>query len=415
MVSLYGVAAVRTLSAGEPLSRVGDAQPSLVVVVEGALEVQLSQNGRELEVATVGKGQCLDTTVAGPEAPACTVLAREPSTVMDLYPAILDLVPPATQLALARAAAAAAAKRFDALVTRHVALAQRGDALVAYARSLDEQARAALLSPGLQEIVAAIPRLPIYAIDLAGKLVDERTHADEIVESIKLNPSLAGLVLKRVNSAAYARPVPIADYYHAFLLLGTNIVYQLVLESGVESVVPDTPESREIQSHSHLVSVLSREVALLGGVPPLVASTIGLLHDVGRTASLLVAQTRPEIAGFVELLDLSALGGAVLASWGLPDRVVRVIERQRQPEILPPDRLDAEFRRETAVLHLAHACEAWLTGQDPCLPYATEYMALLGLREQSVIDLFRNDILPAARKNLDALPAAVRRLLSSGV
>jgi len=335
---------------------------------------------------------------------------------MDLHPAVLDLVPPATQLALARSAAASAAKRFDALVTRHVALAQRGDALVAYARSLEERARAALASPALQEIVAAIPRLPIYAIELAGKLVDERTHADEIVESIKLNPSLAGLVLKRVNSAAYARPVPIADYYHAFLLLGTNIVYQLVLESGVESVVPDTPESREIQGHSHLVSVLSREVALLaGGVPPLVASTIGLLHDVGRTASFLIAHTRPEITGFVGLLEPSALGGAVLASWGLPDRVVRVIERQRQPEILPPDRLDAEFRRETAVLHLAHACEAWLTGQDPCLPYATEYMALLGLREQSVIDLFRNDILPAARKNLDALPAAVRRLLSSGV
>lgn len=411
MVSLYSIAPIRTVPAGAALVRAGDVRPHLVIVVDGALEVRWSRNGQELALATIGRGQCLDAAGEGPSPH--TVVAREVTTLLELQPAALEMVPAATQLALARTAAAASTTRFQALAERHAALATRGDELAAYARALEERTRACLASPALGEIIAGIPRLPLYAMDLAGKLLDERTHADEVVESIKNNPSLAGLVLKRVNSAAYARPAPIADYYHAFLLLGTNTVYQLVLESGVEAVLPDTAEAREVQDHSHLVSVLARELALLaGGVPPLVLSTIGLLHDVGRTAALLLRETRPEIAGFVDLLEPAAFGGAVLASWGLPDRVVRVIDRQRQPEFLPPDRLDDTFRRETAVLHLAHACDAWLAGGDMRAPYATEYMTLLGLRDRSPVDLFRDGLVPAARKNHDALPAAIRGVLA---
>jgi hypothetical protein len=59
-------------------------------------------------------------------------------------------------------------------------------------------------------------------------------------------------------------------------------VYQIVLESAVDTVIADGPEAREIQARAHLVSVLSCEIAIVArGVNPLAASTIGLLHNIG--------------------------------------------------------------------------------------------------------------------------------------
>ena len=47
-----------------------------------------------------------------------------------------------------------------------------------------------------------MPRMPAYAMDLAAKLLDDRTSVQEVVEGIKRDPSVAGIVLRTVNSAS---------------------------------------------------------------------------------------------------------------------------------------------------------------------------------------------------------------------
>jgi hypothetical protein len=163
------------------------------------------------------------------------------------------------------------------------------------------------------------------------------------------------------------------------------------------------------------VSVLAGEIAtIVGGVQVPVTSTIALLHDIGRSVVLLLRQTHRETAGLFDLLDAAALGAAVLESWSLPTRLVRVIENQHRPEFLPPDRLDLEFRefrRDIAVLHLAHVCAEWLVSGAPRAPYIAEYMALLGLAEHSYLDFFEDQLVPAARRRMGGLPMAVRSVL----
>jgi HD-like signal output (HDOD) protein len=413
MLSLHSVAPVKTLSFGESLAELADGPgaDTVWIVAEGSLDLTLAISGETVRLATVAKGECLE---AGTEAaaPAWAVVAREPSTVIQLQPAVLDLVPPATRLAVLRSAAASAAARFNTLATRHDTLVRRGNDLVASTRATEDRTRACLGSASLQGLIAGIPRLPLYTTDLAIKLMDERLHADEVMESIQSNPSLAGLVLKRANSAAYGRLVPVSDYLHAFLVLGVNTIYQLILESGVESIVPDSPEARQIQNHAHLVSVLAGETAtLVGGMQVPVASTIGLLHDIGRSVVLLLRQTHRDTAGLFDLLDPAALGAAVLESWSLPTRLVRVIESQHRPEFLPPERLDLEYRRDIAVLHLAHVCAEWLVSGAPRAPYVADYMTLLGLSGGSYLDFFERQLVPAARKRMGALPMAVRSVL----
>ena len=54
--------------------------------------------------------------------------------------------------------------------------------------------------------------------------------------------------------------------------MGSNAVYQIVLESAVDTVLADGPEAHEIQARAHLVSVLSYEIASVArGANPLAA------------------------------------------------------------------------------------------------------------------------------------------------
>jgi HD-like signal output (HDOD) protein len=410
MVSLYAVASLQTLEAGQELTP--GVAPVVYVVTHGSLEVTSLAGGAQLRTAIVGSGACVE--IRGGAAGRDRVIAREASSVMEVGASVLEVLPPTTQIALYRAAAVSASARVDTLLSRHAEMAATGAQLAAAATALDERSRACLASPSLEALIAGIPRLPVYATDIALKLLDERTRSDEVAESIKNDPALASLVLKRVNSVHYARDTRISDYYHAFLMLGVNTVYQIILETGIERVMPDTKEAREIQTSAHLVSVLAREIAALStDVPAVVAATIGLLHDVGRSVALLVGHSRPDLGALVAVLDPSVLGARVLQSWGLPERVFRVIADQRRAEILPPSRLEHEYAREVAVLHLAHVCHDLLAGRAPRSPYAAEYLELLGLRGMTPTNLYRERIAPALAKMRDCLPAAVRARLEA--
>ena len=221
-------------------------------------------------------------------------------------------------------------------------------------------------------------------------------------------------MLKRVNSAYYGLATEVSDYYRAVLLLGTNAVYQLILESAVESVISDLPGADEIQGRAYLISLLAYEIARASGkVNPLAASTVGLLHNIGDSLALLIRKSWPEAAALADSVDSPALGAAVLAGWRLPERVYRVVELQDQPRFLLPAELDAHAA-EIGVLYVARACHEELLGRGAPMAHVSEYMAWLGLGETSCASFCRDTIQPALAKSASCLPAHVRARLSRG-
>jgi HD-like signal output (HDOD) protein len=403
------------MAPGECLSPEGGGATGCYVVIDGSLELRATADGAPLVLGVVSPGGCFGLNEIGRASQMpCEVAAREPATVYEVGRAAFELLPPVAQQALARLAASGAGLRFGALAERHAELARRNTQLVARLGELSARANRALASPALRQVLSQIPALPVYATDLASKLLDERTHADEVVESIKNNASLASLVLKRVNSAYYGLGTAVSDYYHAVLLLGTNAVYQLVLQSAVESVGGDRPERREIDTRAHLVSLLAHEIARASGkVNPLFASTVGLLHNIGETLALHVRSTWPTVADLVGAVDAPALGAAVLAGWGLPERVHRVVGRQQEPEDLLPGELGA-LAAEIGVLYLARACHEELVGRPGPTANMAEYMAFLGLSDTSCAGLCRNVLRPALARAAERLPARVRERLAAG-
>jgi len=415
LVNLYNVASTRSLSPGECLVPEGGATDGCYIVLEGSLELRATVNGAPLGLGVIGKGECFGPPDGGPpDRVPYGLSAREPTTTLALGASAFELLPTATQRVLDQLAASTAARRFDALALRHAGLASRDADLVSRVKALTPRANQALASPVLRQALLKIPALPVYAGDIAMKLLDERTHGDEVVESIKNNPSLASLVLKRVNSAHYGLAREVSDYYRAVLLLGTNAVYQLILESAVESVISDLPGADEIQARAYLTSLLAYEIAGASGkVNPLAASTVGLLHNIGDSLALLIRKNGPEVAALVDSVDSPALGAAVLAAWRLPERVHRVVERQDQPGFLLPAELDAHAA-EIGVLYVARACHDVLLGRGAPMANVSAYMAWLGLGETNLPSFCRNTIQPALARSAECLPVRVRTRLSRG-
>ena len=115
----------------------------------------------------------------------------------------------------------------------------------------------------IQKIVKSIPRLPMYTGKLTTMLNDEKVSVSEVVELVRQDPSLVASILKTVNSAYYGRLNKIEDFQRAVLLLGFNQVYQLVLDSSLRGIMPDTPEFNELQFHSFLISLIGFEISQL--------------------------------------------------------------------------------------------------------------------------------------------------------
>ena len=403
LVTLYSVGAVRAVAAGERVQPENAAPDTCYVVVDGRLDLRATDGSLEFGVAT--RGDCLMT---GDTAAACLVIAGEPSNIIELSGMAFDLLPTETQRTLSALIAASSARRFGALATRYAASTGRMALLAAAVKDRPAQARRLLTVGPLRQALSEIPALPVQATGIAIKLLDDRTRADEVVESIKNDPAIASLVLKRVNSAHYGLETKVADHYHALLLLGTATVYQLLLESAVESVVGDLPENREIQTRATMLSVLGYEIALASGQEnPLLASTIGLLHNIGDSLAQLLRRTKPDLAETLDLVETPALGGAVLAGWGLPERVHQVVERQQQAAVLLPEELDA-YPADLGVLYLAGVChDVLLKGATPPA-HASAYMTRLGLREANCATFCREVLAPALAKKLETLPAAAR-------
>jgi len=267
----------------------------------------------------------------------------------------------------------------------------------------------------VQNFMKNIPRMPTYVGDLAVKLLDDGVSVKEVVEEIKCDPSIATTILKVVNSAQYSFQKKIESFYHACMILGFNNIYNLIIRDAVQSAMPVTAETRRIHDHSFLQSILCYEIAsAVKEAPAQTASTIGLLHDIGKGVKILMKVAEPAKADYVDSLPAAKLGANLLTLWGLPERICKVVELQEQPEFKPPDSIPLEYRREVITLHIAHILESLLTG-DPIEPtftiYAQEHMRALGFSYSHPFELLHERVMPSLMRNKLRLPEEIQNLI----
>lgn len=202
------------------------------------------------------------------------------------------------------------------------------------------------------ERIEKLPAISAAAPRLVSILSDPNTTASGLEEVIRLDPGLAGNLLRMANSAYFGRSGQVGSIRQAVVLLGLRQVSELVLAESVRPAL-DQPvagydlSAGDLWRHSLSVALASEELAAITDCPDReLAFAAGLLHDVGKLViGQFVQEHRDAIdrvvasgqvsldAGEQQILgtDHAEIGAAVLKHWRLPEKIVDVVRHHHDP------------------------------------------------------------------------------------
>jgi len=367
---------------------------------------------------TLRKDDCI-AQARLPGRTACTLRAIEPSTLFEITPAVFNAFPANAQVWLLSALNRTMSRVMQEGFSGSIDAVESAARLSSLCSARSARDKVVLSAPAISAFLSDIPKLPVHAMTLAQKLLADDVPVRDVVESIKMDPALAATVLRVVNSSVYGLPKKIETFYHACMILGFDSIYQLLMRDVVDAAVPPSSESQDIYLHSCLVSVFADQVSGVctggdgrGGTT--IALLQGLLHDIGRSALASLKEKHRDFAHLFDVVNHSVIGAELLRQWNLPERIWKVVELQQHAEFAPPEALPPEFRRDVAVLHLAHLCSELVAGRDsnPETVFLKDYLSLLQLPVRDIQGLY-DMLTPTLMRKKAGFPAELRRVIAS--
>jgi HD-like signal output (HDOD) protein len=342
-----------------------------------------------------------------------SVIAVEHVTLMEINHRTLDHLPDNVQLIIYKKLSKSSIQNMYDLEMHYTKVNTRNAEITTYISSMKSQTYTFITSEVFQSIIKNIPKLPKCAGSLSAKLLDDNVSAKEVTESVQEEPALAAAILKTVNSAYYGLTEKMASLHHAILYLGFNNVYQIILENSIKNIMPQDEEYENIRLHSYMISLISGEIAVYcQKSKPLVNTTVGILHDIGKIVTLLLKRRYPNIKELIDMVDDSKVGACLLRNWGFPENITKIIECQYEPEFINPEAIDQEFRYEIAILYLSHRCYDIILGEaNRESMVVDDFMELLGIQQKDCQTFYQNAILPALLKNKKRLPERISHLV----
>lgn len=408
---------VDTLQAGEYLIEENEEQAAVFIILAGAVRVEKEIAGKRERIATLKEGTLVGELAFTKRRPGkATVMAEQTSKVMRLDRKTFESLGESVQLILLKRMNEQAAHRLDQQQAKEDELAGRNLMLAeqlygARTRTPTDH----LDSKLIRDIIENSPRLPVFASTMASRMLSEEISTGEITDELKKDPTVAALVLKTVNSPFYGFHQKIADIHDAVLILGIDNIYQLVVAEGIRQAMPDTPIFRELHFHSQAISHIASQIAKESdtGNPSQVA-TIGLMHDLGHIVTELLRTQNPKTASLIDLIDHTRVGGLLMQTWDLPEKIWKTIEFQSHPEFSHPDRIPEEIRESVAILYTAHLCYEifWDTMTEKIPePFIGEYLRVLNWEAVPIEEIAGDRILRRMKRDVKRYPLPLRELI----
>ena len=231
--------------------------------------------------------------------------------------------------------------------------------------------------PLVDEVVKGLEKIPPLprALQLIVKeLNDAGSTARSVGEIVATEQVLSATLLRVVNSASAGLQRKIITVDQAVTYLGFSTVRALVTRLQLGALMPGRGgsgayDAEKLWMHSLAVSHVAEQLAVRAGrVDPQLASTIGLLHDIGKLAINSqfpndVAKLRqpggPADESFLARerrvfgADHAFVGAFLAARWGLPNDLVEAI-RMHHSSAEETKSLAPEVRRAMLVAHVAN-------------------------------------------------------------
>lgn len=190
----------------------------------------------------------------------------------------------------------------------------------------------------IEEGLADLPPLSPAVMKIVELSNDLSASPRDLMNTIKLDPSLTVKILNLVNSAYFSMPQKITSLNRALILLGFNTIKNIALSSAfVEATGNSNSKVEPIWRHLLAVGVTSKLIAQQGGQPRQVLEEYfisGLLHDIGELMlmnfvpdafELALSESGEKNISFEEAcksimsIDGAELGVKVIEHWKLPD------------------------------------------------------------------------------------------------
>jgi putative nucleotidyltransferase with HDIG domain len=197
--------------------------------------------------------------------------------------------------------------------------------------------------------VQPIPQIALKVI----RMISEQNHQlGEVTEQIMLDQVLSAKVISFCNSAYLGGRTVVDSIEKALLIVGEKWLLQMIVKTSLENLL-DQPEGGYslckggLFQHACGTAALAKELADVGGqVPPDLAYTAGLLHDIGKVAlDQLMNMARPffyrQMEEGTDLIRAEGelfgtthteMGGQLAERWSLPENLTEVIRNHHHPE-----------------------------------------------------------------------------------
>lgn len=411
-IALFNAGTMLTMSQGEVLLKKNQRNRGMCLVLSGSFEALGKQESGDCHI--FAPGDLVDEQIAfGGASLAISVIARELSRVLTLSKIDFDRLGPGVHSALIKHVTVVQNARIQSMKKSMASLALQRTAVTGHMLSEARTHRKKYENSELiRNLIKRIPRLPIHITQLIEMLLSDKVSAKRVTELAKQDPSLVGEVLKEVNSPYYGIRQKVSDLYYAIMLIGFNEVYQILVSKGIRKTMPDLETFREIHQHSVILSYIAFEICqLCDKQESSLLSTIGLLHDIGKSTVLLIEKENPKLSFFIQLLDPFKIGSMLLEGWNIPTVISETIEYQSFPKFAPPSEIPSQFRKYIGIIHLAHAIHDKVRDKSIPVreyPFLGEYKEACNLKGRSFDQLYEN-VTKNLRARAHLLPLEVKK------
>ncbi|MFI5042197.1 MAG: HDOD domain-containing protein [Acidimicrobiales bacterium] len=185
-----------------------------------------------------------------------------------------------------------------------------------------------------------LPVLPPLADELVAMAISSEGGFERVLSVVEQDPVLAAIVLRMVNSAAFALSSEVTELSKAVVLLGGAHVRSLALAAAM-SALSAAPDAAVHFEHSFSTACTARVIAFAGRASwEETAFAAGILHDIGELVVVALEVQPPDqgtgAAARIALerewigTDHAELGAALARRWRIPEMLCEAIEGHHQ-------------------------------------------------------------------------------------
>jgi putative nucleotidyltransferase with HDIG domain len=267
--------------------------------------------------------------------------------------------------------------------------------------------------PKAKEIDRAIRDLkpiPQVALKILRMIIEDLYEIYALTEEIRKDQVISARTLQFCNSAIFSTRKKIETLEHAVVMLGQRLLLKFVISASLNNFFSQGDMGYSlckggIYHHAVSTAIIAEKLAdLAGKIPPALAYTAGLLHDIGKVVldqhiyadfplfyrQLEEGKSLIEVEKNLLGIDHTEAGSHLAHSWSLPQSLLETVTHHHEPE---------KAVQNTELVHIVYLADLLMSRFHTCLEFERLKTEALASRFQAIgfsIDRFADivDFIP---------------------